>query len=227
VLELYWDRPMPIRPGTVELCVAVAEQAALAMDNARLYEEVAKRAETDPLTDLLNHRALLERLDGALTAGEPFALLLLDINDFKLFNDTYGHLVGDAVLMQVAGVLRDTCREHDRSARYGGDEFAVILRGVTPDEAGGIRERLSQTVRACPYVIATGEAIPLSLSVGIACYPRDGRSCHELIAVADAEMYAAKHGRKRRSSGGSVGHPARRGPRVSVVSRGKSADRSV
>jgi diguanylate cyclase (GGDEF)-like protein len=204
VLELYWDRPMPIRPGTVELCVAVAEQAALAMDNARLYEEVAKRAETDPLTDLLNHRALLERLDGALTAGEPFALLLLDINDFKLFNDTYGHLVGDAVLMQVAGVLRDTCREHDRSARYGGDEFAVILRGVTPDEAGGIRERLSQTVRACPYVIATGEAIPLSLSVGIACYPRDGRSCHELIAVADAEMYAAKHGRKRRSSGGSV-----------------------
>jgi diguanylate cyclase (GGDEF)-like protein/putative nucleotidyltransferase with HDIG domain len=193
VLEVSWSRPVTISPDTVELCVAIADQASLAINNARLYAEATRQAERDPLTGLLNHRTLLEQLDARLALAEPFALLLIDVNDFKLFNDTHGHLVGDAVLIQVASLLHEVCREHDRAARYGGDEFAVVLQGVSHEEAGAVARRLESAIRSHPHVTDDGDTIPLSASIGVACYPIDGRTCQELVAVADAQMYAAKH----------------------------------
>jgi diguanylate cyclase (GGDEF)-like protein/putative nucleotidyltransferase with HDIG domain len=204
VLEVYWDHSVPISAETIDLCAAIADQASLAIHNARLYAEATRQAECDPLTGLLNHRTLLEYLDSRLLLPVPFTLLLIDVNDFKLFNDTHGHLVGDAVLIQVAGILREVCREHDRAARYGGDEFAVVLLGAGRSEAEAVAQRLHHAVHSRPFTSRDDHCIPLSISIGMACYHEDGRTCQELVAVADADMYSAKH----RATEGANGSPA-------------------
>src|SRR5205807_2980557 len=110
-------------------------------------------------------------------------------------NDTYGHPVGDAVLAQVAAILRAACRDGDDVAgRYGGDEFALLLRGASAMDASAVAQRLRSAVRAHPHAAPDGTIIPLSISVGVACAPVDGRTRQELVAVADKAMYAAKRG---------------------------------
>ena len=198
ILEVCWDRPMAIGADTIALCVAIAEQAAVALENARLYADAADRAERDALTGLLNHRALLATLDHALqraTPASPCAVLLLDVDNFKLFNDTYGHAVGDAVLLRVAAALRAACREGDAAGRYGGDEFALVLRGVSAAEAAVVGQRVRAAVAEQPYVTEGGAVIPLTVSVGVAVAPEEGTRRPELLAVADAAMYAAKRWR--------------------------------
>jgi len=127
--------PMPARPSRARkhsserACCPTppCRPPALALHNASRYAEAAARADRDPLTELLHHRALMAHLDAALAAATPLAVLLIDVNHFKLFNDTYGHATGDAVLTTIAGLLRDVCRGGGTAARYGGDEFAVVL----------------------------------------------------------------------------------------------------
>jgi diguanylate cyclase (GGDEF)-like protein/putative nucleotidyltransferase with HDIG domain len=191
----------------VALCTAIAEQAAVALENARLYADAAARADCDALTGLLNHRALLAALDHALAASPtvPCALLLLDVDNFKLFNDTYGHAVGDAVLLRVAGALRAACRAGDVAGRYGGDEFALLLRGVSAEEAAAVAARVRAAVAEQPYVSEGGSVIPLTVSVGVARAPGDGRRRPEVLAVADAAMYAAKRAARRPSTSLSAG----------------------
>jgi diguanylate cyclase (GGDEF)-like protein/putative nucleotidyltransferase with HDIG domain len=187
----------PITPEQAPLLLALGNQVGTAVERARVLEEATRRAECDPLTRLLNHRTIMEYLSIGLTMPQPFSLLLIDLNDLKLFNDTYGHLVGDAVLTQVAGILREMCREDDRAARYGGDEFAVVLCGASREDGMRVKHRLREAVRASPYVGAAGEIIPISVSIGVACYPDEGTSYQELIAAADADMYADKRGGRR------------------------------
>jgi diguanylate cyclase (GGDEF)-like protein/putative nucleotidyltransferase with HDIG domain len=122
------------------------------------------------------------------------------VDDFKLFNDTHGHLVGDAVLTQVSGTLRELCRDGDTAGRYGGDEFALLLHGLSAEDAGKVKRRLDRAVRSRPYTLADGTLVPLSVSTGIACFPADGHNRQELLAVADADMYAAKHAKGGRRS---------------------------
>jgi diguanylate cyclase (GGDEF)-like protein len=197
ILEVYWRERASLSADMVELCTAIAEQAAAATRNARLYAQVVQQAERDPVTGLLNHGAILARVDAAIAASDPFAFFILDVDRFKSFNDTHGHQVGDAVLQQVAGTLRETCRERDHAGRYGGDEFAIVLHGVGADEAVRIRDRLDASVRATPHVTETGATIPLSVSIGVACYPTDARDRKALIALADAAMYAVKRATHR------------------------------
>jgi PleD family two-component response regulator len=116
----------------IALASALAEQAAIAIERARLYKRVQEQAITDGLTGLFNHRYFYERLDQEVARarryGTPVSLLMVDIDDFKAFNDRHGHLAGDSVLRQLAGVLRDELRQSlDIAARYGGEEFAIIL----------------------------------------------------------------------------------------------------
>ncbi len=195
VLEVYWEGTVHVSDETVDLCVAIGDQAGLAIRNARLYAEATRQAECDPVTGLSNHRSLLNYLDVMLGSPVPFALLLIDVDDFKLFNDTHGHLVGDAILVQVATILRSVCRDGDRAARHGGDEFAVVLTGAGRAKAQAVALRLQHAIRARPFM--AGEvvrSIPISVSVGIACYSDDGRTYQELVAVADASMYSSKRG---------------------------------
>ena len=187
------------RFGQREIAVGqeLAAQAALAIQNTQLQMALRQQAETDGLTGLLNHRAIQEYLDRLLihpewdrTAGDAAAaVLLVDIDDFKLFNDTHGHLVGDRVLRDVAHVLRDVVRPDDRVGRYGGDEFLLVLSDASRGET--VAEALLSGVRAMSIAVDELD-LPLRLSVGLATAPRDGTTRAQLIAAADAAMYAAK-----------------------------------
>ena len=151
-------------------------------------------AETDALTGLISHRALLGQLDEAIATSGPFTMLLLDIDDFKLFNDIHGHAAGDRVLGEIATALRHICRDEDVAARFGGDEFAVLLRGASGAKARAVARRLESIIRAQPHVTPDGAVIPLTISTGLASCTPEVQSRRELIAMAETSLSAAKRG---------------------------------
>ena len=154
-------------------------------------------SETDPLTGLANRRKIQELLARvqaqAQRYGSHFSLAMLDLDGFKQLNDTYGHLAGDAVLRQVAEVLKEHTRAADIAGRYGGDEFLLVLPETAADEAAVLAHNLREALAGDPYLTETGERVAVRMSSGIAAYPQDGRDVNELIAVADAHLYASKH----------------------------------
>jgi diguanylate cyclase (GGDEF)-like protein len=170
----------------------------MVLENAMLYAEARRLADRDPLTDTYNHRAFQERLAQevlrARRGRRPFALLMLDLDGFKLVNDSLGHPFGDRVLAWIAAVVRGTLRASDLLARYGGDEFAVILPDSDRAAAERTAERIVSAVAEQPFT-TDGGPVPVGISVGIATYPEDGRTGAELIAAADAALYAQKRGR--------------------------------
>jgi diguanylate cyclase (GGDEF)-like protein len=184
-------------PEEVETMAAIARQAAVVIENARLHEQVQQQAITDPLTGLYNHRHLYERLEQEMARAKrsrrPVAVLMLDIDNLKLINDTYGHQVGDEALKLLASVLQSSCRTEDIAGRYGGDEFMIILPEADTAEAECIGERI-QTNLAARYLEGEGEDVyvPVRLSMGVACYPSDATVMHELVDVADSALYRSK-----------------------------------
>ncbi|WP_168058027.1 diguanylate cyclase [Candidatus Manganitrophus noduliformans] len=180
------------------LCV----NAAVALDNARFLEEVEKRAATDSLTGLYNHREFQKRLgeetERASRYGKAFSLLMLDIDHFKVFNDTHGHPVGDAILKEIVKVIQKCIRNVDFPARYGGEEFSVILPETIGIHAAKVAERIRKAIDDGPFVTPTGHRVHLSISIGVASFPEDGRRREELILSADQALYfAKKDGRNR------------------------------
>lgn len=151
------------------------------------------RANTDVLTGLYNHRYAHQRLDEML-AGEAqrVALMMMDLDDFKHFNDTYGHIVGDEALRLVAAALRSSCHPDDVICRYGGDEFMVLMPGADGDRAEATARRVLETLASKPLMTEGGREVPLTGSVGIAVYPDDAGDKHTLIALADSAMYQSK-----------------------------------
>ena len=153
---------------------------------------------TDHVTGLCNHRYFQDRLAEALgragRLGEPVALLFIDVDLFKQFNDRYGHLSGDQALRAVAAVLRSSVRETDVLARYGGEEFAVIIYGADCDGGLEVGERIRRAVAECRPLPGQGptSSAALTVSVGVAAFPVDGRSPSRLIESADRAMYDAK-----------------------------------
>jgi diguanylate cyclase (GGDEF)-like protein len=144
----------------------------------------------------VNHRFLHERLGEEVVRSQrgrrPVSLLMLDLDDFKLVNDTFGHLFGDRVLTWAAEVIRSTLRASDIPARYGGDEFAVILPETDDTDARRAAERILEAFAGRPFVDEQRGAVPLAASVGIATFPGDGRTATDLIARADAALYGVK-----------------------------------
>ena len=164
-----------------------------------LLAEAQEQADRDPLTGLLNHRAfhkkLEEEADRAQRTGERVALVVIDLDNFKFFNDAYGHLVGDEVLKQVGRAITRSCRSYDTAARYGGDEFALLLPGVGAESAAEITERLDAAFDSLEYrPISEGGAVPLSLSLGVAVFPEDGPGRLDALETADARLLRTKYG---------------------------------
>lgn len=186
-----------------------AKGASARLVNAQLYEQARLLAITDPITELFNYRHYQEQvalhLRQAQLSGASFALLMIDLDHFKQCNDTYGHVTGDAVLRQVAALLKESCRDGDLCFRYGGEEFTIILPGVGPETAHRVAERVRTRVREEQFFTSSGRPIELGLSVsiGVASYPEDGLTDVDMILAADRYMYRAKAlGRDRVVAGG-------------------------
>jgi diguanylate cyclase (GGDEF)-like protein len=163
---------------------------------AEAFAELQRLSETDALTGLLNYRAIHQAVERETARGrrygEGFGLLVLDIDNFKRFNDTYGHPVGDQVLKRMAAALRGHTRETDLIGRQGGDEFLILLPETRPDGAATTAESVLTAVSGQPYITADGQRIPVHVSIGLACFPEDGDEINVLIAHADANLYASK-----------------------------------
>ncbi|MDQ3368775.1 MAG: diguanylate cyclase [Myxococcota bacterium] len=170
----------------------------LAEANSRL----AQLAVTDGLTNLYNHRHFHERLtlevERSQRSGLPLSLLMLDVDHFKRFNDTFGHPAGDEVLRQLARVLADTRRANDVVARYGGEEFAVILVDTAKFTAAKVAERVRERIYAHDFSEAAPHVGKLSVSIGVATFPEDSGDAEALVRAADTALYAAKHAGRNR-----------------------------
>ena len=180
----------------MELLGAIAEQSAVAVQNARLYEHARVLADHDPLTELLHHRGIQDRLSVELKRAQRadgrLALLMIDVDKFKIFNDTFGHPAGDQVLTTVAQALRRVARETDIVGRYGGDEFCAILPNTDAESAWKFAARLIAEVNRRSFEIEDGRTVPIDLSIGVAVFPDDAERREDLIQAADESLYAKK-----------------------------------
>ena len=177
-----------------ELTKLFAGQASIALQNAETHRAVEVRAELDALTGLRNHGAFQRELGEAIATddGSGLALLMMDLDAFKSFNDAHGHPSGDSLLRAVAQAIVGALRDGDRAYRYGGDEFAVILPGLDQTQAQPVAERIRAAV-AKTAADEVGDAGPfVTISVGIGAFPADGRSKDALVKVADVRLYLGK-----------------------------------
>ncbi len=202
---LYVDdfKPRTFSESEVRLVSFLATQVAIAINNAQLHEQTRWLAVTDGLTDVFNHRYFYEHLEKEMKRAErynrPLSVIMMDIDYFKDYNDACGHKRGDDVLKQMAKMLIKTTRKFDVVARYGGDEFTIILPETDKTEALNIAERIRRDVEQ--YVFSfddSPEKRYLTMSLGIATYPYDAGNVDELVDGADRALYKAKkRGRNR------------------------------
>ncbi len=177
----------------------ITRRKLLEAEREYVLQEALERADHDPLTGLFNHRVFHSRLNAETARAErentAFAVVMLDIDNFKFFNDVYGHAVGDQVLRLVAGRMRAICRSYDTLARFGGDEFALILPHVGHATAGEIEARLCADLGGLFYRADEGQAaIPVSVSLGAALCSEAGMDCHEVLRQADERLLWSKTG---------------------------------
>ena len=163
---------------------------------SRDFEHTYKLATTDGLTELYNHRFFQDQMkisiEDCKRSGRNFSLIMVDIDFFKKFNDTYGHQAGDAVLRQVAATLKKTVRSSDIVCRYGGEEMSIILKDTGHEEAIITAEKVCRNVAARPFLIAPNTEKNVTISLGVSTYPENGSDPQELIEYADKGLYAAK-----------------------------------
>jgi diguanylate cyclase (GGDEF)-like protein len=187
----------------VQLGQSLATQAATALENARLYAEVESLAATDSLTGIANRRAFDRALERELVRarhyGYPLALVMIDVDSFKQYNDTYGHLAGDQRLRAVARLLTQCVRDIDFVARYGGEEFVIILPDTNRQQALQVAEQIRRSAEAEYTGSLNGQVIPgYTLSMGVAVFPEDAQTPAELLLAADyAELTAKRTGKNR------------------------------
>jgi diguanylate cyclase (GGDEF)-like protein len=187
----------------LERLQVISNQASLALQNALLHEELERLSVTDRLTELYNHGYFQQRLEEeigrASRFGHTLSLIMIDIDDFKEFNDTYGHPRGDRVLHLVSDTIRANLREMDVAARYGGEEFVVVLPETDAEGAYAVAERIRAGVEELPFATAEGAPpVHKTVSVGVASYPLHARVQGKFVEAADKAMYAAKHAGKNK-----------------------------
>jgi len=187
----------PVTKDDIRMFIMLANQAGLAIENSQLYEKTVTRAHTDSLTELWNHGyfqyLLQSELEKAKVTQSPLSLIVLDIDNFKIYNDTLGHQSGDKILKALATLIKNQSRKMDYVCRYGGEEFTIILPQTEKKEALLIAERLRMDIEKQAFV--NEEIMPnkkLTASIGLCSFPEDGFSPSEVISNADKALYAAK-----------------------------------
>jgi len=176
----------------IDLVTTLAQESAVAIENAQIYAAAKEKADTDELTGLRNHRYFQESLNRAIeesaVSGDDFTLLFIDLDLFKTYNDVYGHVMGDELLRDFGRLIRRTIRDTDIGARYGGDEFACILMQTDVDGAQKVAERIRQKMEA--HMEKKGAAV--TCSIGISCWRIDGVMREKIVEAADRALYQAK-----------------------------------
>jgi diguanylate cyclase (GGDEF)-like protein/putative nucleotidyltransferase with HDIG domain len=200
-LGVYHVTPSFYRDDHRRLLDRVCEQAAAVIHNAIVFEQTQEASLTDTLTGLPNTRYMFIHLTRELARADRLkgevALVVLDLNDFKEINDTYGHHIGDRALREVGQALRAAIRPYDICVRYAGDEFIVVLAGCSREEAEHKRVELQQVIDGVTLEVRPNQRIGISISAGAAVFPHDGDSYETLLAKADSRMYQEKSTRKR------------------------------
>ncbi|MCK4809355.1 MAG: sensor domain-containing diguanylate cyclase [Candidatus Omnitrophica bacterium] len=205
VIAPLWSKDNPLGVIVVDNCITAKNiseedmkiltifinQAAGAIENSKVFENTLIKAHTDALTDLWNYGYFQYRFDEelmkAVNQNYKLSLMMLDLDNFKKFNDTFGHPAGDTVLKIVAGILKDTSRKIDIVARYGGEEFTLILPYANKEETGIIAERIKKTIEETKILNSN-----ITISIGVASFDEDGRKKEEIIKKADLALYRAK-----------------------------------
>lgn len=179
-----------------DLLLTLALHAATAVEKVRLHEDTERMAIIDGLTGLYNHREFQRKLDEEVNRcrryNRIFTFLMLDIDHFKSFNDTYGHRVGDAVLKTVGSIIKAEVRNVDYAARYGGEEFSIILPETDSDGGYLVAERIRARIFEHPFISPKGEKALLTISIGVASFPLDAQEREDIIVTADQALYFAK-----------------------------------
>jgi diguanylate cyclase (GGDEF)-like protein len=195
-LGLYHTDPRCYTEDHRRLIERIAEQAGPVVHNSIVFEQTQEDSLTDPLTGLPNRRSMFVHLTRELARAERLksevALIVMDLDDFKTINDTFGHSVGDNALREVAVALHGALRPYDFCVRYAGDEFIVVLAECSPDAAGAKRLELQQRVSEIRLDVGPGKCLALGVSAGAAVFPYDGTSYETLLAEADQRMYRDK-----------------------------------
>lgn len=186
----------------IRIAMTFANHVAIALENARLYERAQHRATTDGLTDLYNSRYFYEHLEEELERSRrydhPCSVIILDLDNFKRYNDRYGHLTGDDLLRDLAGILNNGVRETDVVARYGGEEFTIILPETDAEQAYRLAERLRTTIRAHEFVVRDAQQVGrITISAGVATYPQHADEPEALVQKADIALLRAKETKDR------------------------------
>ena len=185
-----------LSPGVLEGWRALLEPAAIALENALLLQTAEALSVTDDLTRLYNSRFLNQSLrretKRATRSGKPLSLLFIDLDGFKLVNDTHGHLHGSRALVEAAALIRGSARETDVVARFGGDEFAVVLPETTGEGAWAVAERVRVRIADHRFLSGEGLDVRLTVSVGVATLPDVARTAEELLQAADRALYHVK-----------------------------------
>lgn len=200
-ISLYSQSRTSYTTEHVRLLESVCQHASSALNNALTYEKTRESALVDPLTELPNARGFYMMLEQRVAEcqrmnRESLAVLCMDIDDFKVVNDQYGHSIGDRLLASVAGVVRRELRQMDILTRYAGDEFVAIMPMASSKMAASIADRIRNTVKEQLFSVRNGTMIGLGVSLGVACFPEDGETSEELLTAAARRMQRDKHARK-------------------------------
>src|SRR5579863_3939378 len=191
------------------LLEALADYAAIAIENARHVQRIHELTITDDCTSLYNARHLNFMLDTEIYRSHryafEFSLVFIDLDHFKMINDTHGHMVGSKLLGEIGTMIKSNCRLIDFAFRYGGDEFVVLLPQTSKENALGVARRLHKLIREAVWLHEPGLNVHVTASVGVASYPSDSRTKAELLHLADEAMYLVKNSTRDSVAAASLG----------------------
>ena len=219
-LNLYRRQAGSFSPNEIRLLRKIAEQLAQVLDKISLYHQTRALSITDPLSGIFNRRYFNERYDTefmrAARYQRPLSVIMLDLDHFKKFNDTHGHLLGDKVLRMAAQVLEESIRKADILARYGGEEFVIVLPEIDQAHGRQVAEKLRRAIENAVFPKAQHQPLGrLTASLGLASFPENAQEGQTLLALADQALYEAKAGgRNQVAVAPATKSPARAKPKT-------------